>query len=148
MLFSTKAAAQTKETGPKHSGASDHDILLGILSAVRDLVKIQKTRDDETFDPRTILIPNGSVAIIEESHTPRYWAVYVSGTSAAGAIVRVYREKLTTAPAVVGQEVVAMIPGEGFKFPARSQSITLASTGTVAAVVIVAPVGDAEFKKL
>lgn len=131
----------------KPAGSSDHDLLLGILAKLDELVRIQKAIRDETFNSQVYVIAQNGIVVIEEAVTPKYWTVYNSGTSAAGASIRVYREKLTTAPAQ-GSEVVVLGVGEGFRLPGRSPSITLINNGSASANVIVSAVGDANFGKL
>lgn len=131
----------------KAKGASDHDLLLGILEQISELVRIQKNIRDETFNSQVYVMAANAVQVVEDAVTPKYWAVYVSSTSAAGASVRVYREKISTAPAQ-GSEVVVLGVGEGFRIPGRLPSITLINNGTGSANVIVSALGDANFGKL
>lgn len=143
-MLTMKAAQQVKKQEAK---ASEHDLLLAILAKLDELVRIQETTRDERFNSQVLVMPASSIQVIEEAVVPKYWAVYVSGTSAASAAVRVFREKITVIPAQ-GSEVVVLTNGEGFRLPGRSPSISIANTGAASATVIVTALGDANFGKL
>ena len=143
-MLTLKAAQSVNK--PK-GNISDLDLLLAIYGKLDEIAKIQKAIRDETFNSQVFVIAQNGIQVVEDAVTPKYWAVSVSNTSAAGASIRVYREKLTTAPGQ-GLEIAVLGVGEALRIPGRSPSITLINNGTGSANVIVSAVGDANFGKL